>query len=314
MKLANLLDQNKKSANQSGALKDSLGDGFLIANNLIFRNIRTRAVSVGFRFSTAQNDAYRVLPLSQLDSILKTKTIPYFDNVTVLEQVEARMPRETVWDDISDNLKGNSVFHEACHAVSRSFVIGFENRLTTEAEIDPEAARVLASLLEESFANTCELLSIMDASDQVHRIFIELNSYVYMLDDRVHLINASRDLGAEVFFKFVMLMYLHSNFLRELNETSFERSLKIACQSSDAAVSKVQDPKLRKSLRQIAKIAYQLNPRFREVTTRFYLRLNGVRANVNELNNFDFLSILTNSQGAKSFLESASAFAKADIN
>ncbi len=307
MKLASLLEQHKKSSDQAGALKDSFGDGFLIANNSIYRSVRKQALAAGFRFSTAQSDAYRVLPLSQLDVILKTKIVPYFDNVSVLFQLEAKMPRETAWDDISDNLKGNSVFHEACHAVARSLAPDLALKLVTETNADSLHARVLAGLLEESFANTCELLSITDAGDQVHRIFLELNSYVYMLDNRVHLVNAGQMFGREAFFKFVMLCYLHSNFLRDLSDKSFERCVALACEGSAVALKAAKDPKLRKSLRQISKIAFQLNPRFREVTTRFYLRLNGIRIEVSDLHDFDFLAVVGAAPSAQKFLSDSGA-------
>ncbi len=301
MKLANLLEQHQTYSAAPGALKNSFGDGFLLTKNRIYKNVRTLAAANDFRFSSAQNDAYRVLPLSQLDDVLKTKTIPYFDNVSVLESLEQKIPRETVWDDISDNLKGNAVFHEACHAVARSLTNGFAAKLSRETKIDPPQSKTLAMLLEESFANTCELLSIIDADDQSHRIFLELNSYIYMLGDRVHLRNAREMMGAPALGKFILLTYLYANFLRDFNEQTFMRSVRLAT-GEDAPV----DAKNLKSLRQLSKIAFQLNPRFREVTTRFYLRLNGIKTDVLQLQSFDFLKALERSETASEFLSGAS--------
>lgn len=300
MKLTNLLDQHAKFSKAPGALKDSLGDGFLLTHNHIYKAVRTKTMAAGFTFSTKQNDAYRVLPLSQLDQILKTKVIPYFDNVTVLSEIERKIPRQTIWDDVSDNLKGNSVFHEACHAVARSFAPSLEAKLQSEAKLEPMAAKALAMLLEESFANMCELLSIIDAEDQVHRIFLELNSYVYMLGDRVHLKKSASELGASQLSTFMLLAYLHANFLRDFTDQSFQRSLAIATTGKIPG-----DAKQIKSLKQLAKIAFELNPRFREVTTRFYLRLNGVDTPIASLKSFDCLKVLETSPSAKKFLAEA---------
>lgn len=253
MKLANLLSHHHKYAKQTGALENVFGDGYLCAHNRIYREARERAIAVGFKFSADRNDAYRALPLAQLDNLLKAKTIPYIDNVTVLESLEARIPNQTVWDDIIDGFKGNHVFHESCHAYARSKIRG----------LDP----ALGYLLEESYANAQELLSILDAEDKSHRLFLELNSYVYMLEDRVHLIAAEKAMGLSALTRFMILSYLHANYLRETFE--FERMLKL---STDRPV----DDKTAKSLKRLAKIAWQLNPRFREVTTRFYFKLQKV--------------------------------------
>lgn len=326
MKIANLLEQNRKHASAPGALGDCLGDGFLLANNSIYRRIRSAVLKDGFRFSTSQNDAYRALPLSQLDWILETKVIPYIDNVTVLEGIEKKIPKQTGWNDISDNLKGNSVFHEACHGVARGFCAGLVAALGSEAGLGGGAAgaragvveaRVLVLLIEESFANTCELLSILDAGDAIHRIFIELNSYIYMLDDRVHLANAQKEIGREQLTKFILLTYLHANFLRELSDRDFDRVVALALAPAmgerlggeesrsagrhGAALSVAT----RTSLRRLAKIAFKLNPRFREVTTRFFLRLGGIGIEMSALAKFDFLKVLETSASARQVLDAA---------
>jgi hypothetical protein len=298
MKLSNLIEQHRKFSKLPSALSESFGDGYLLENNSRYLRIRQQAVAKGFRFSFEQNDAYRALPLSQLDRLLKNKTIPYIDNVTVLAEIESRIPRLTVWNDISDNLKGNSVFHEACHAVARDEKL--PNHLQRESGIDSGQAQTLSLLLEESFANASELLSILDADEAVHRIFLELNSYIYMLDDRVHLLKAESEIGSEALAKFILLSYLHANFLREISDKDFERMLFLS------GVSSALDPKKKKSLRQLSKIAFKLNLRFREVTTRFYLRLTGLKQEMPLLLKFDFLKSIEDSGTARNFLRTVS--------
>lgn len=281
MKLASLLEQHRRFVAPADplGLRDSLGDGFLVAKNRIYGSLRKKAIGLGFLFTTSQNDAYRALPLSQLDTILSSKAIPYLDNVTVLESIENKIPKQTVWNDISDNLKGNSVFHESCHAFARAHLHGVDS--------------LLGLLLEESFANTCELLSILDADDQAHRIFLELNSYIYMLGDRVHLMNAEKEIGLPALIRYFILAYLHSNFLR--SSVDFDRVVKLA-------VGSMPDAKTAKNLRHLSKIAFELNPRFREVTTQFYLKLHGLPAKLD----LDFMSAIEKSKAAQDFLKRAS--------
>lgn len=284
MKLSTLLEQSAKydpvlrRPEETHApvpvLSRCLGDGFLLAKNRIYAQARRRATQSGFTFSSDQNDAYRALPLSQLESILQTKVIPYLDNVSVLEDLEKRIPKQTVWNDISDNLKGNSVFHESCHAFANRRLMGLEPGLRM--------------LLEESYANACELISIIDAEDPVHRIFLELNSYVFMLNDRVHLVNAANGVGLSALTRYLLLCYLHANFLRE--SIDFQRVVELAFDVKP-------DDKMLKNLRQLAKIVFQLNPRFREVTTRFYFKLSGRALELDR----DFMSELANSDVAKRF-------------
>lgn len=250
--------------------------------------IRAKALKAGVRFSNQPNASYNVLSLAQLNEILKTKTVPYLPNVGVLEALEKKIPRLTDWDDIVDNFKGTHVFHESCHLVAQTF------------SVNPDASeeqRILTMLLEESFANACELLSILDADDQVHRVFLELNSYVYMIDDRAGLLQTSREIGRGALLTFMLLAYLHANFLRPPSEKDFERCFALA------SPNRPLDAKHKKALRALSKIAFKLNPRFREVTTRFYLKLNGFKTDVASLGRFDFLGVMESSATAKNFLK-----------
>jgi hypothetical protein len=275
VKLAVLLEHHNKHSKVSGALGRSFGDGYLCANNRFYGRARAQALEAGFKFSTEESDAYRALPLSQLDQILESKTIPYTDNVTVLETIEKKIPKQTVWDDLTDNLKANLVFHEACHAFAHIKLQGTEP--------------ALRMLLEESYANACELLAIIDAEDQVHRIFLELNCYAYMLDDRVHLGNAAKDIGLPALTRFMTLSYLHANYRRDAID--FDRVLKLS-------LDKTADAKTLKNLRQLSKIVFKLNPRFREVTARFYFKLHGLSTKLDG----DFLSQVESSKTVLKFL------------
>ena len=289
MKLSRLWIQHQQFEAQG--LKDNFGDGYLVHHNKIYSNIRKKSLKNGFLFSSAENSLYQALPLSQLEWILSKKIIPYYNNVSALAEVNNKLPENILWDDISDNLKGNHVFHESCHSVARSLTSEIIPKNPAKNKFDLQKW-TLIRLLEESFANSCELLAVTDASDVIHRIFFELNSYVVMFEDRTHLKKSLHDLGAENLTKWMILSYLQANFLRpSINDQTFEKMLLFLKphQSSFSTADK-------KTLRAFSKIAFQLNLRFRQVTTSFYFKLSGVTLPLNELLDFDFLETLKNSQ------------------
>ena len=279
MKLGRLLTEHQKQL-ETNSLANNFGDGYLYAQNLIFRNIRTAVLKQNFSFSSKHSPLYLALPLSQLEIFLSEKIIPYFDNVSVIQQIHQKLPENLAWDDISDNLKGNHVFHESCHAIARAVTTGTAKDLTLQAKNDPEKM-ILLRMFEESFANTCELLAVTDAGDAVHRIFFELNSYVCMFEDRTQLKTAMKDLGAAGFMKWMWLCYLQANFLKPFfNESSFDKLIYFC-------FAEKITPAQKKTLRALSKIAFELNLRFREVTTSFYLRLNGISRPFPQVLQFD---------------------------
>ncbi len=296
MKLGRLWYQHQQFDTQG--LKENFGDGYLIAHNKIYRNIRTSTLAQKFTFSLGPYPLYQALPLSQLEWILSEKIIPYFDNVSVLQQIHQKLPQNIFWDDISDNLKGNHVFHESCHAVARGKAqeILKSPDLTNKSDLQ---LLILCRLIDESFANTCELLAVTDATDPVHQIFFELNSYVVMFEDRSNLKKAMQEIGEEIFMHFMILCYLHANFLTPtLTDQKFEKILSLIAKNG-VGFSGPQ----KKSMRALSKIAFELNLRFRMVTTSFYFRLNGIFLPKDQLRDFDFIQTMIDRPELMEFLD-----------
>lgn len=276
MKLRLLL-QKHNGAEAKDGLVQSFGDSFLVQNNQIYRLIRQAAYQQGFQYSSEFNSYYTSLPLSQLDRLIQDKKIPYYDNVSILQSLDSESPNQIDWDHVCDNLKKNHVFHESCHAVARTILEeAFKDKPTQQIKIS-------LMLLEESFANSCELLSVVDADDAVHKIFFETNSYVCMFEDRHHLKAALNNFDKRSFFKFILLSYYHANFLNDnFTESDFSQCLSLSFGSAQKFGAKEQ-----KILRSLAKNAFALNPRFRFATTGFYLRRHGFAQSVQESLSFD---------------------------
>lgn len=293
MKLNRLMEQHQKFRDQG--LKESFGDGYLMVHNRVYKNVRLAAVEAGYRFSHERNEAYETFPLLQLNQILQSKVLPYSHNVIAFESMTAKELDVLTWNDLEDNLKRNFVFHEATHAVVRSLTDKFLPSHKLDGSVEGQRMFALRMLLEESCANTCELMGVLDAGEGIHKAFYELNSYVCEFEYRTHLKNAVDEFGSKTVFHWMVLSYLHANFLRERigdSEISAMRAL--------VGLEKVDAGKI-KNLRGISKVAFNLNERFRYQTTGFHLRLAGVNIPLEDLFDFDFLKELANIKGIDSF-------------
>lgn len=299
MKISRLMEQHQKFKSQG--LADSWGDGYLMAHNSVFRSVREAAVKLGYQFTSKQNEAYETFPLLQLEEILKTKQFPFSNNVAAFEQMPPSALEILDWQDVDGNLKKNFVFHEACHGVVRSLVQRHRGAISLTQDLNSQRKFALWMLIEESCANTCELLGVIDAEDQIHRIFYEMNSYVCEFENRTNLKNAANEIGREIVIPFMVLAYLHSNFLRPgFSDQVFQKMLEMFA-------GKPLQAKNAKTLRAIGRIAFNLSERFRLQTTSFHLRLAGIKTPRAELLDFDFLSELKSDQAFHKFLQEFTA-------
>lgn len=292
MKLTSLLSQHAEN-NDSATLTKNFGDGFLCKNNSVYRNVRRLATDKGFHFTTQMSADHAALPLAQLDAVLEKKIIPYFDNVTMLVKIDHQKSHLFLWDEVVDQVKKNNLFHESAHAIIHSDLWALD--LRNESALKKDQHQVFKMLVEESFANTCELLSTQDVHNATHRIFHELNSYICVFEERYRL-NQLREMSSPTFlFKFTFLSYLCSNYLHEqLSEAEIEVLFSLSERHETLTGLKKIALDQRKNFRGLFKIATALNPRFREITTKFHLKLQGVQTPFEQVLNFDFFSILEN--------------------
>lgn len=286
MKLARLLEFHLQNPATS-ALSHSLGDAYLYKNNRIYKAVRDNVLKNGFIFSAEIDPAYLALPLAELENILLTKKIPYFDNVSVLKTIEQKRPGAASWEDVRDNLKKNFLFHESCHACARSYFSENSQLLKN---------KILNLLTEESFANTCELLAVVDTEDAAHRIFYETNSYTALFEQKTNFKNAIRELGADVTAKIIFLGYLHSNHLHDyIEDRDLKRIIKLTGLQNP-------DDKQFKTIKYIIKNCFRLDETFKQVTTRFYMKLNQVQIEHSDLKKLDYLAEFEQKPGYVQYL------------
>lgn len=290
MKISRLWEEHLKHADRG--LPGSFGDGYLMVHNRLFRRVRDAALGEGCRFSDARDEAYEAFPLLRLEALLEKKTLPYANNAAAFASLTPVQREALTWDDADGNLKKNFVFHEACHAVVRALAARTLGPLPAGTGLEAERRRVFRWLLEESCANTCELLGMLDAGDALHRIFYETNSYIVMFDSRTHFRQAFAEIGADRVARVMLFSYVLANCLHPRLD---ERDLATLGLGGLEAKSV-------KTLRALSKTAFQLSERFRVQTTSFHLRLAGIKTPVQDLLDADVLEILRREPGMEAFL------------
>lgn len=278
VKISKLLELH--SSEKSG-LEKSLGDSYLLKHNRIFRNIRNASLEAGFSYSHHNTSDYLALSLSQLENILASKVIPYFDNISALTKLEKEHPHVGFWDDIYENLRRNFHFHESCHAVARSL------QITEFKNLDDT---ILLRLIEESYANTCEMLAVLDCNKASECIFYEVNSYTALFELKELITSLSDSLGLEKLFNIVMFGYLHSNHLHNSLKEPLFKEILIATETQGLAN---HDNNLKKNLKELLKYCFYLDENFRQVATGFYLKMstkNKTQVNLKDKNYFTDIS------------------------
>lgn len=261
-KLKDLLKLDQADSNPL-ALPLVFGDSYLIRKNRIFRAIREKALSFGYSFSREKNDRYEALPFTYLEELIGEKKIPVIHNREAVEFVAGKVP-DANWLDVADGFRRCFAFHEGCHAVARETL-----QPSPDAESSPEA-RVLRAMLEESFANTCELFAILDCESDQDLAIYEANSYTALWEVRDFISEIGLD---PVAFLYVMLHYLRANFLASPDFTADDHKKILAVAEK---VSGRKYTRENEELASLAEVAYTLDENFRQTTSRLHLRLLGL--------------------------------------
>lgn len=275
------------------ALSGVFGDGYLIAHNSIYGRMRKFLVSEGVEFSADVPDALVALPLGQLEFFLESRKLYFYNNVEVLKDVESKAPKRVSWDSINGHLKRNMLFHESCHFFARA-----EFNKINDPETKPS---ILQIIIEESFANSCELLAIKDANENLHKHFYEFSSYIFhpevknLIEDLVDVI------GFDKVFLWTIFCYIYSNGLHDvIPDNELPRVLK------NVGLETPVHPLLLKQLKALGRVAFKLNPEFKRATTIFYLTYHGFDNVLNTLQSAKFFSEIENDSKIKSVLSAMS--------
>jgi hypothetical protein len=279
--LKELLDVHQ-AYSQETPLSGVLGDGYLYANNRVYRNIRDCAIRIGIEYTAEDFCNYRVLPLAALPEILARNKVPFHDNVTPLTRVSKSRAGQLQMSEFPALRPTNYLMHESAHCIGAS-ILGKE--LNFSGTNSPEA--VLKILMGESFANTVEALANAYVDSEVHSETMRLNSYLwYGMGPRRKTTWELLDiLGPKNGFRFLFVSFLFSNFCYQELKPKGVRLI-----HSLVAPEISLNPVRLGVLRRASELAFELNKDFRTTTAKFYFQFLGSEIPLEELLNFNFLS------------------------
>jgi hypothetical protein len=195
-------------------------------------------------------------------------------------------PKGFNWSEVPP-LKANYIMHESAHAIARDLRIHHIGKIPQARGAQKIKTLILGTLIEEAYANTVECLSNLDSESEIHDEFLFKNAYIMERPkDRVTLRTAQKQFGKTSLFRFLLIGYLHSNFLKmKVSDTELESFAKYS------GIKEVADLKL---LRSVFQIGLNLDPGFTQFTGSFCFRIMGVPGNIYEFLDFDFMKEMKN--------------------
>jgi hypothetical protein len=288
MTIAELLRIQRKS-HGPGRLAQNLGDGFLYLKNPFFRRIRDAAHERGIGFTLTDPGDYFAFPLVALDTVLRTRKVPYRANHAALLAFERARPEYFTLADLRLNRPlPNYVLHESAHAVAFHELFG-RPRDVPGALAEPE--RLVHVVLGEAYAMTSEYFAACAVSGPVHDWFFSINSYRHRTPGKQVIAASIERLGLPLVVWLVLVAFLENNFFVErFSVKLLDRALDAAPVPRTAKLSSAERTRLARALSALM----VMNPEFREDTARLFFGLHGYRRNIRRILTGDPLERIAN--------------------
>jgi hypothetical protein len=283
IRLAELVSLQRRCHGRARLL-GCVGDGFLYLRNPFVRRVRDAALAAGFRYSLADPEGYFGFPLIHLDTILRTRRIPYRPSFSALVHLERSRPGFFTLADLTQNRPApNYLLHESAHAVAFDALFG-RPRDVKRALSEPAA--LVKVMLGESFAMTAEYFAACAVNGALHAWFFSISSYRRRTQKKKTIGELIEELGFEPVCRAVLLAVLYNNFLVDsLDATRFRRLL-VAAGLAD--LRPVESKKLRSALNGVM----VMSPEFRYDTARLFLTMFGRSRNIRRELSADPLELL----------------------
>ena len=286
--IAELLRVQRESHGPA-CLRGNLGDGFLYRNNPFFRRIRDAARARKIGFSTSDPGDYFAFPLMALDSVLRTRRVPYRDNRAALAAFERARPGFFTLADLRSNRpQPNYVLHESAHAVAFHELFG-RPRDVHEAQADP--GKRVHVVLGEAYAMTAEYFAACAVSGTVHDWFFSINSYRHRTPGKRAIAEFIARMGLPLVAWLVLVAFLENNFFVERFSVQL---LDRALSASPVGQAPRLAPGERTRLARALSVLMVMNPEFREDTARLFFSLHGHGRNIRHILSAEPLDLIAN--------------------
>ncbi len=285
VRLSKLLQAHDRGRSKVG-LRQNFGDAYLCERFFVFRAIREASLNIGVTYTTDDPFHYHAHNLAALQALLKSKKIPYLDNVSPLKSIEKRRPRLFDFDEIAPSVS-NFILHESAHVVADS-ILRFND--LQQLGLRSEQARALKMVMAEAFANTVEIVGNVSISSEVDRIFYRQNSYLVLRKKRREQLRILvEQFGFTLIHYLIFISYLYSNSLyARLPRTDFKRIVK-GFVTDRTVCARILRSKL---IAEFVGEAFDLAIEFRVKTTSFYFAFVGLKSNLFDLLDFDLPAII----------------------
>jgi len=284
--IAELL-RTQRECHGPGRLLENLGDGFLYRKNPFFRRIREAARARAIGFTLRDPGDYFAFPLVALDTVLRTRKVPYRANYSALVRFERARPDFFVLADLRQNRPlPNYILHESAHAVAFRELFG-RPRDVCSALSDP--ALLVRVQLGEAFAMTSEYFAACAVSGVLHDWFFSINSYRHRTPAKKAVGELMLELGLPLLVWLVLVGFLQNNFFVErISPRTLARALELSPLASTLPVS----PENRRKLCRALTALMVMNPEFRSDTTRLFLTLHGYSRDIERVLSRDPLELI----------------------
>ena len=253
-----------------GRLLENLGDGFLYRKNPFFRRIREAARARGIGFTLTDPGDYFAFPLVALDTVLRTRKVPYRANYSALLAFERARPGFFALADLRSNRPlPNYVLHESAHAVAFHELFGRPRDVHSALANKANLVRVQ---LGEAYAMTSEYFAACAVSGTLHDWFFSINSYRHRTPAKKAVGEFVAELGLPLLVWLVLVGFLENNFFVErFSRRTLDRALALSPLAPAPRISPENRGKLCRALTALM----VMNPEFRYDTTRLFLTMHG---------------------------------------
>jgi hypothetical protein len=253
-----------------GRLLENLGDGFLYRKNPFFRRIRQAARARSIGFTLRDPGDYFAFPLVALDTVLRTRKVPYRANYSALAAFERARPGFFVLADLRSNRPlPNYVLHESAHAVAFHELFGRPRDVFSALS---EPSKLVRVLLGEAYAMTTEYFAACAVSGTLHDWFFSINSYRHRTPAKKAVGEFVQTLGLPLMVWLVLVGFLANNFFIErFSRATLDRALALSPLGPAPRISAADRGRLCRALSALM----VMNPEFRYDTARLFLTMHG---------------------------------------
>jgi len=284
--IAELLAEQRR-LHGPGRLLENLGDGFLYEKNPFFRRIRDAARARSIEFTLQDPGDYFAFPLVALDTVLRTREVPYRANYSALAAFERSRPGFFALADLRSNRPlPNYVLHESAHALAFHELIGRPRNVHAALS---QPANLVRVVLGEAYAMTSEYFAACAVSGTLHDWFFSINSYRHRTPAKKAVGQFVEQLGLPLLVWLVLAAFLENNFFVEsFPRATLERALELSPLAAAPSLTGPEKARLCRALSQLM----VMDPEFREDTARLFLTLHGYGRNIRRVLGADPLELI----------------------